>query len=145
MSDFFFFLMTRRPPRSTRTDTLFPYTTLFRSGGNAQHARRRQTFEDRQMLQRKRSTSRSLGSENYRKENHCFRRTSARPKSGAGTQVTRKRYSRASRCVWRPEAMDGPGFSPPGRSEEHTSELQSLMRISYAVFCLKKKKTHQIR
>src|SRR3546814_6565322 len=104
MSDFFFFLMTRRPPRSTRTDTLFPYTTLFRSGGNAQHARRRQTFEDRQMLQRKRSTSRSLGSENYRKENHCFRRTSAR------------------------------------RSEEHTSELQSLMRISYAVFCLKKKK-----
>src|SRR3546814_1033639 len=73
-----FFLMIRRPPRSTRTDTLFPYTTLFRS----------------------------------------------------------------ARCPRRP-ARSRHSPSPPGhrrsRSEEHTSELQSLMRISYAVFCLKKK------
>src|SRR6056297_2922180 len=73
---FFFFLMIRRPPRSTRTDTLFPYTTLFRSGPgqDRSHGRRR-----------------------------------------GGRRRGR-------------------------RSEEHTSELQSLRRISYAVFCLKKKK-----
>src|SRR3546814_10768470 len=73
-----FFFMIRRPPRSTRTDTLFPYTTLFRSAVSAGGARRRQAHH--------------------------------------------------------------PDRRPPGRrSEEHTSELQPLMRISYAVFCLKKK------
>src|SRR3546814_5457502 len=77
---FFFFLMIRRPPRSTRTDTLFPYTTLFRS-------------------------------------------RSFRPRPD------RRRRRQAGRCLF--VAL---------RSEEHTSELQSLMRISYAVFCLKKKK-----
>src|SRR3546814_7789461 len=76
--------MIRRPPRSTRTDTLFPYTTLFRSRHN--RPRRRAGSTRRNCLS-----------------------TAAR--------------SRRSR-----------------RSEEHTSELQSLMRISYAVFCLKKKK-----
>src|SRR3546814_3074326 len=75
----FFFLMIRRPPRSTRTDTLFPYTTLFRSRHHA---------------------AGDLGD------------------GGA----------------------DGLGDEGHRRSEEHTSELQSLMRISYAVFCLKKKK-----
>src|SRR3546814_3764227 len=75
--------MIRRPPRSTRTDTLFPYTTLFRSG------------------------------------------------------------------LWPPRRHGGPQIHLPdhhpdhGRSEEHTSELQSLMRISYAVFCLKKKKKNK--
>src|SRR3546814_11141174 len=77
---FFFFLMIRRPPRSTRTDTLFPYTTLFRSN--------RLPIDDRE-----------------------------------------------------PDAGQDEGEI--GRSEEHTSELQSLMRISYAVFCLKKKKEKQ--
>src|SRR3546814_3594960 len=79
--------MIRRPPRSTRTDTLFPYTTLFRSPGCGRSRRR---------------------------------------------------------------AADRPGPASPAagcpdgqRSEEHTSELQSLMRISYAVFCLKKKNTHK--
>src|SRR3546814_17877786 len=77
---FVFFLMILRPPRSTRTDTLFPYTTLFRSSAIAPTP------------------------------------------SHAGQ--------------WR-----GPsGGGPMPRSEEHTSELQSLMRISYAVFCLKQKK-----
>src|SRR3546814_6652386 len=77
--------MIRRPPRSTRTDTLFPYTTLFRS------------------------------------------------RSGRSVDVARHRRrtrSSSSECRVR-------------RSEEHTSELQSLMRISYAVFCLKKKKNKQ--
>src|SRR3546814_1913673 len=86
--------MIRRPPRSTRTDTLFPYTTLFRSLQPVQRA-------DRQP-----------------------RRTRAH-RDGA---------------VARPCRHDGVAGSQRGaRSEEHTSELQSLMRISYAVFCLKKK------
>src|SRR3546814_5236851 len=79
----FFFLMIRRPPRSTRTDTLFPYTTLFRS-------RRAPQASNRMLICRD------------------------------GGSILRQAH-----------------FS--GRSEEHTSELQSLMRISYAVFCLKKK------
>src|SRR3546814_15045844 len=90
----FFFLMVRRPPRSTRTDTLFPYTTLFRSppfgcgGGSFRRRQRRRDAVDRRAIH---------------------------PVVGARGQ----------------------------RSEEHTSELQSLMRISYAVFCLKKKTTTQ--
>src|SRR3546814_4905127 len=80
--------MIRRPPRSTRTDTLFPYTTLFRSGGDGVRVR-------------------SVGQDAARA-------------LGPGAPL---------RC----------GREGGGRSEEHTSELQSLMRISYAVFCLKKK------
>src|SRR3546814_2681243 len=85
---FFFFLMIRRPPRSTRTDTLFPYTTLFRSDAVAAPAAR---FRDRH----------------------------AAPDARGAVEVEEPLRR---------------------RSEEHTSELQSLMRISYAVFCLKKKK-----
>src|SRR3546814_19391046 len=76
----FFFLMIRRPPRSTRTDTLFPYTTLFRSGGRG--------------------------------------------------GIHEVEAGALRRLLGRLQHV---------RSEEHTSELQSLMRISYAVFCLKKK------
>src|SRR3546814_1380358 len=90
-----FFLMIRRPPRSTRTDTLFPYTTLFRSA--------RMTPE-------------------------CDLRPSARPACCPCLSPVP-----ATRRAERPAT----GLR---RSEEHTSELQSLMRISYAVFCLKKKK-----
>src|SRR3546814_3239896 len=85
--------MIRRPPRSTRTDTLFPYTTLFRSTSSACRCRLR----------------------------------SCPPRSLPW---------REPRCGWRPPDRR----CPSARSEEHTSELQSLMRISYAVFCLKKKK-----
>src|SRR3546814_10496307 len=79
--------MIRRPPRSTRTDTLFPYTTLFRSERERYGPGR----------------------------GHGFRRQLCRARPGQGA----------------------------ARSEEHTSELQSLMRISYAVFCLKKKTTQR--
>src|SRR3546814_10033668 len=82
---FLFFLMIRRPPRSTRTDTLFPYTTLFRSF----------------VVDRKRAAAATADGAVHR-------------------AIVDHRHA--------------------GRSEEHTSELQSLMRISYAVFCLKKKK-----
>src|SRR3546814_7143889 len=84
--------MIRRPPRSTRTDTLFPYTTLFRS-------------------------------------------------APAGEPAAQARGGQAKAC---PPGKSAAGRAPShhrgDRSEEHTSELQSLMRISYAVFCLKKKK-----
>src|SRR3546814_5299259 len=101
--------MIRRPPRSTRTDTLFPYTTLFRSQG----------AEDRQGADLPRDADRRRGGQPPR------------------------RLHRGQ------ERGDPPGCGDPGqsardhhaRSEEHTSELQSLMRISYAVFCLKKKKS----
>src|SRR3546814_5482071 len=82
-----FFVMIRRPPRSTRTDTLFPYTTLFRSVVSGNHRR-----------------------------------------------------NRNSRAVLSfPTRRHGAKATPAGRSEENTSELQALMRTSYAVFCLKKK------
>src|SRR3546814_6466003 len=91
--------MIRRPPRSTRTDTLFPYTTLFRSTAIWR--------------------SRNSGSASGCPRNHPPRRS---------TRFTAQRR----RFLGQPE-----------RSEEHTSELQSLMRISYAVFCLKKKNTKE--
>src|SRR3546814_4893887 len=94
--------MIRRPPRSTRTDTLFPYTTLFRS----------ETWH-----------------------------------------LVESLWNQPSRSEWFGGGYDDPGIhslcvDPRDsrkivRSEEHTSELQSLMRISYAVFCLKKKKNRQ--
>src|SRR3546814_2654436 len=85
--------MIRRPPRSTRTDTLFPYTTLFRS----------------------------------HRERHCWVNPAALAAGLFGSpDGVLPRLSRVARTA-------------AGRSEEHTSELQSLMRISYAVFCLKKK------
>src|SRR3546814_10288064 len=102
--------MIRRPPRSTRTDTLFPYTTLFRS------AIRRS----------------SLGS--------TMLRTGSRARKGSYENAN-KHGGHAKRGT-RPSASAGPpSLMMDSRSEEHTSELQSLMRISYAVFCLKKKNT----
>src|SRR3546814_4317107 len=104
--------MIRRPPRSTRTDTLFPYTTLFRSSGRrfghqaAVHALGDGLAADRA------SSARQLRA-----------------------RAPDRRFGRGR------AAADQIAFLSPvsRRSEEHTSELQSLMRISYAVFCLKKK------
>src|SRR3546814_3448504 len=102
-----FFLMIRRPPRSTRTDTLFPYTTLFRSDGTG-----------------------SLGDE--ARASGAFPTECLCPESGTSALILRGLLEHACRMYM----LCG---SILGRSEEHTSELQSLMRISYAVFCLKKK------
>src|SRR3546814_4723471 len=93
--------MTRRPPRSTRTDTLFPYTTLFRS------------------------TSKVVPTATKRRP-----RASTTNGRAASLATSNKAWPRVSTTFLSP------------RSEEHTSELQSLMRISYAVFCLKKKKNN---
>src|SRR3546814_11168706 len=96
VSFFVFFLMIRRPPRSTRTDTLFPYTTLFRS---------------------------------------------PHPEKGAVIVATN---GHVMGMIHDPDGYCAkPIIVGDIRSEEHTSELQSLMRISYAVFCLKKNKTKQ--
>src|SRR3546814_13950109 len=97
----FFFLMIRRPPRSTRTDTLFPYTTLFRSARRLQHLQRRATHDRRVVAVE------AVGLEQF-----------------AHLELDELKELLVVHHV---------------RSEEHTSELQSLMRISYAVFCLKKK------
>src|SRR3546814_1298990 len=118
---FFFFLMIRRPPRSTRTDTLFPYTTLFRSLLGASVA---ETFND----------GVAFVVPEWRAVWQSTVQTGATPPGlffpeGAGPASGYARPRRHQRFRIR-----------AGRSEEHTSELQSLMRISYAVFCLKKKK-----
>src|SRR3546814_2240384 len=111
MSLFFFFLMIRRPPRSTRTDTLFPYTTLFRSADLLVRASFRALERDGAS-----ADARILD-----------------PAAGAGVfLLTAFRELVAAR--WRAD-----------RSEEHTSELQSLMRISYAVFCLKTKNKQELQ
>src|SRR3546814_3421619 len=109
--------MIRRPPRSTRTDTLFPYTTLFRSLGRNQALR---------------AQARAPPLFGLAPGGVC------RAVSVAGPAV--RSYRTLSPL---PRRSDGGLLSVAlslGRSEEHTSELQSLMRISYAVFCLKKKK-----
>src|SRR3546814_12339464 len=101
----FFFVMIRRPPRSTRTDTLFPYTTLFRSS-----PRPRGHFIQAIM-------SNTLPTSPI---SHSF------PVRRVGNDGKHHFFGYYDKTVW------------DKRSEEHTSELQSLMRISYAVFCLKK-------
>src|SRR3546814_9539764 len=115
---YFFFLMIRRPPRSTRTDTLFPYTTLFRSPEHGCHRPR-----GRQVRHAARGAARRPPG-HYRAD-----RYRARMAGGPGLR----------QAVRRPAAGPRDPGAHQERSEEHTSELQSLMRISYAVFCLKKK------
>src|SRR3546814_7324141 len=122
----FFFLMIRRPPRSTRTDTLFPYTTLFRSSPTITN-----TFH------------------------------SAPPKLtvAAPSYLPSTSGNNSSNTIWSGSLSNSlllplsvhtrtcthHLITPQSRSEEHTSELQSLMRTSYAVFCLKKTKTQQLQ
>src|SRR3546814_5803353 len=103
--------MIRRPPRSTRTDTLFPYTTLFRS------------------LDLHSTTVDGVGVSRVGLVPH-FRQASAQAgRMEAGSPVPSGPAGEKEQVI---------------RSEEHTSELQSLMRISYAVFCLKKKKNGRV-
>src|SRR3546814_8399430 len=105
--------MKRRTPRSTRTDTLFPYTTLFRSAMGP--------------------LARQNGK--LRDDQGCL----AASRTGGYVQGRAGPKENTARRIQRFQAHQG-----VNRSEEHTSELQSLMRISYAVFCLKKKKTKSV-
>src|SRR3546814_3724943 len=115
--------MIPRPPRSTRTDTLFPYTTLFRSG-----------LEDRQRAlvegAEHRVVDHDVAAGDLEVEVHD-RRAAGRDQRGLHVLVV-------ARAALEPDLVED--LADHVRSEEHTSELQSLMRISYAVFCLKKKK-----
>src|SRR3546814_8704610 len=114
-----FFLIDRRPPRSTRTDNLFPYTTLFRSpavldtaGGRISG---RSSASGRTIAQKPRAGS-----------------------TGAGPGADRIHSDRRRRPLWQHGRRRAQACEGGWRSEEQTSELQSRMRISYAVFCLKK-------
>src|SRR3546814_9349322 len=110
--------MIRRPPRSTRTDTLFPYTTLFRSGPDSGAPGLKEELT---------SDAKQLGNSAQRRvEEEAEKR-----KGGIASQAK----SVGSALDRAASELDRE------RSEEHTSELQSLMRISYAVFCLNKQKT----
>src|SRR3546814_13921002 len=110
---FFCCLMVRRPPRSTRTDTLFPYTTLFRSPLVRREALARIEAQLAQRL------------------------------TNEGLQYRLVGRVKSPWSIYSKMRAEGKSFDQvmDVRSEEHTSELQSLMRISYAVFCLKKKTT----
>src|SRR3546814_2455038 len=120
---FFFFLMIRRPPRSTRTDTLFPYTTLFRSARGKIDPHQGADFERVAELGfGERMHVRRVGAE--------F--AAALPAAGRPPDVGLDPVGEGRRNEI------GRARQERDRSEEHTSELQSLMRISYAVFCLKK-------
>src|SRR3546814_1628627 len=132
--------MIRRPPRSTRTDTRVPYTTLFRSPGRQPRPRH------------------PVGGA-YRGGGRCLRRADLQA-SVQGSMVIATRPGVCARAIGqafrsgrggRIRARDATDYRgvrtlsacvARDRSEEHTSELQSLMRISYAVFCLKKKKNN---
>src|SRR3546814_10697413 len=116
--------MIRRPPRSTRTDTLFPYTTLFRSD-RAQLPEQCRGHADRQVADPRHPQARTLIMTT------AFDSTLA----SLGIGRTNAGSSPAVQTRQQQQTLDQSDFL---RSEEHTSELQSLMRISYAVFCLKK-------
>src|SRR3546814_1473042 len=119
--------MIRRPPRSTRTDTLLPYTTLFRSA-HKRPATRHATGSGR-------SAGPTYGGNRDMAILAAQRATVAGSAQHPATDRTACLYPRAA-----PRSRSR--RHDPGRSEEHTSELQSLMRISYAAFCLKKKTKH---
>src|SRR3546814_1099436 len=108
--------MIRRPPRSTRTDTLFPYATLFRSLARSELSRATRLIADQAVSGEEIDSLRAAV------------RSSEASLAAARAQVQSRALD-----------VEFAQVRAPVRSEEHTSELQSLMRISYAVFCLKKK------
>src|SRR3546814_7797931 len=127
----FFFLMIRRPPRSTRTDTLFPYTTLFRSD---QLTRNIDVLGLGDLVEH--PTIRRKGLREI--SHHIVNMNEGQRK----VLIHGNRLPSLSLFAFPLNLSLVSANNPPGhvRSEEHTSELQSLMRISYAVFCLKQKK-----
>src|SRR3546814_6639817 len=129
----FFFLMIRLPPISTRTDTLFPYTTLFRSSEAPPQARVQQCVGVGLIIDR------GIVGEGL----EVCRRVDPTPRPVARIDLGGRRIVVVvdGEAATRIDHMIQNGRL--ARSEEHTSELQSLMRISYAVFCLKKKTTRQ--
>src|SRR3546814_2552037 len=147
--------MIRRPPRSTRTDTLFPYTTLFRADTGQNAAER----EGSHQLGRRRGSLPEDGDQrgcpdpqqvDQQPEPGCHGDDTSHQDAPAFVWLTATSCPTCGHRIRWPDDREAAALPPehgavPGdlraaRSEEHTSELQSLMRISYAVFCLKKKK-----
>src|SRR3546814_1620840 len=122
--------MRRRPPGSTRTDTLFPYTTLFRSGGRGYR-------RDRRWRDARRAGS--GGRQGRAGQGHRLAQPD-QPGARNAPRPERNAVADPHRGQARQEGGGPAAWLRTKRSEEHTSELQSLMRISYAVFFLKKKK-----
>src|SRR3546814_4493259 len=129
----FFFLMLRRPPRSTRTDTRLPYTTLFRST-QVGYVDRGMKIEaiDVTLVDVPASRPIQMSFTTMQKQSYAIVQIRAGGLVGIGEGSSVGGPTWSSECA---ETIK--------RSEEHTSELQSLMRISYAVFCLKKKNNIQ--
>src|SRR3546814_9817637 len=143
--------MIRRPPGSTRSDTLFPYTTLFRSSGRGQGG-----------CERLKIIRRVISELAFRTRQASDKAIVPRPVRAVdvldrfGDSITNRHFAHLKRDDQGRRKVQIPLIEcesllsviahglQVGRSEEHTSELQSLMRISYAVFCLKKKKRKKI-
>src|SRR3546814_7137376 len=130
-----FVLMIRRPPSSTRTDTLFPYTTLFRSARQGGRRAARRTGRAPQRARRR--THRACDAQGRRAR---LRGAADRAEGGEGRHGVAIRRGRQQAARRGAKELSRTRAAALHRSEEHTSELQSLMRNSYAVFCLKKKK-----
>src|SRR3546814_10026994 len=132
--------MSRRPPTSTRTDTLLPYPTLFRSIHGAQIGRTRKDIVARIIwiaTQTMLPTHCRPGAGHELHQSHRASPAGDRMAMQMGQPGAFGLHDGGDPALRNPETARG--FGDIGRSEEHTSELQSLMRISYAVFCLKKK------
>src|SRR3546814_6161565 len=128
--------MNRRPPRSTRTDPLFPYTTLFRSEGADRSLHRRIARRARRQVERDQFDRAALRAQ--------FFGNLAPARFGPRGDRHARAIFRKLRCNDAADTAPAPGHQGNfpfqiARSEEHTSELQSLMRTSYAILCLKKK------
>src|SRR3546814_3148746 len=133
--------MILRPPRSKRTDTLFPYTTLFRSHGDGSF-RKRGTSPHRgekpRWVERKRAAAADAGRSGHRPFFGQLHDRGALVVTGDDEQEQPRGdlETRRHGCALFQRDVVHLALGLTGRSEEHTSELQSLMRISYAVFCL---------
>src|SRR3546814_2882156 len=149
MVDFVFFLLIRRPPRATRTDTLFPYTTLFRSPACPGRNRPPPGGRDRTGAAGRHGAAgpwpdgAAVRGAAPASTTDCRRADAAWPPHAppeASAAPAKPRCRGRKAADGRSAAVQS---SYSDRSEEHTSELQSLMRLSYAVFCLKKKHNTQ--
>src|SRR3546814_5599197 len=144
--------MVRRPPESTRTDSLFPYTTLFRSQACTLQVAE---FVGWQVGQQRQPDVGRRGTPRDQQRGVFLDVVRRQPVVGVGDEILEERPGAPRQATEESELRSrqrarpafarqaGPPRQPRRRSEEHTSELQSLMRISYAVFCLKTKSKHR--
>src|SRR3546814_5258140 len=133
---FFFFLSIRRTPRSTRTDTRFPYTTLFRSDAVERLAVEAGLEMPQESRESRAVEAKRTGLADVMAAAARWYQDELASPGGVDARAYLERRGLSATAI----ATFALGYAPDSRSEEPTSELQSLMRNSYAVFCLKKKK-----